>query len=279
MDIEIRDLHFSYESGVQALAGVSLTTGRGETVALVGHNGSGKSTLVKHLNGLLRPDAGEVLIDGKPTADLRVAQIARRVALLFQNPDNQICKGTVWEETVFGPKNLGYPEEKIRDLASDSLAALGLTEMRDRNPHDLGFSERKRLAIASILAMNTEAVVLDEPTAGLDSGEIKLLEAVLRGLRDHGRTVLVISHDMDFVAENMTRAICLGQGRKQYDGGLPGLFGDPALLKRCGLVLPQTVQVGSRLGLSPDRLTPEAVAAGLSEKRPSPSGDHPATSP
>jgi energy-coupling factor transport system ATP-binding protein len=267
MKIEMRDICFRYDGGVEALTDISLSLHPGECVALVGHNGSGKSTLVKHLNGLLRPTHGAVLINGDPTSDKRVAQLAGSVALLFQNPNNQICKGSVVEEVAFGPRNLKYPEQKVRELTAAAIAAMDLSGMEDRNPHDLGLSERKRLAIASVMAMDTGAVVLDEPTAGLDPRELGLLEAMLRTLRDQGKIVLAISHDMDFVAENMTRAVCLGQGRKQYDGSVSGLFKNHTLLDQCGLIPPQAVQVGSRLGLTPDILTPEGLVAVLAKAR------------
>lgn len=267
MEIEIHDLRHCYDGGVEALKDVSLTLRGGECAALVGHNGSGKSTLVKHLNGLLRPTSGAVLVNGEPTEGKRVAQLARQVALLFQNPDNQICKSTVRGEVAFGPRNLKYPEERVRELTAGALKAMDLSAMGDRNPHDLGLSERKRLAIASVMAMDTGAVVLDEPAAGLDPRETRLLEDVLRTLRDEGKIVLTISHDMDFVAENMTRAICLGQGRKQYDGPVSGLFADQALLDQCGLATPQVARAASRLGLAPDTLTPEGLVAALARAR------------
>ncbi len=265
--VEALEIRFSYEDGTEALKGVSLALGRGECAALLGHNGSGKSTLVKHLNGLLRPTSGEVRINGQPTADRRVAQLARDVALLFQNPDNQICKGTVREEVAFGPRNLKYSEDRIRELSAAALEAMDLTGMEEHNPHDLGFSERKRLAVASVLAMDAGCVVLDEPTAGLDPGEIGLLEDVLRTLREQERIVLVISHDMDFVAENMTRAVCLGEGNKLYDGSVPGLFRDSRLLDRCGLIPPQVGQVADRLGLAPESLTPKGLVDALAQSR------------
>ena len=267
MKIEIRNLCHCYDAGVEALTDVSLTLRPEECVALVGHNGSGKSTLVKHLNGLLKPTRGEVRINNVPTTGKRVAQLARLVALLFQNPDNQICKGTVREEVAFGPRNLKYPEDRIRELTSGALKAMDLAGMEDCNPHDLGLSERKRLAIASVIAMDTGAVVLDEPTAGLDPRETGLLEKLLCTLRAEGKIVLTITHDMDFVAENMTRAICLGQGRKLYDGSVPGLFEDQPLLDQCGLTAPSVVQVGSRLKLTPDTLTPEGLVAALARAR------------
>ena len=161
--IEIENLWFQYTSGADVLRDVSLTVYQAERVALLGHNGSGKSTLVKHLNGLLRPRQGNVKLFSTSAADKRVAELAATVALLFQNPDDQICKGTVWDEAAFGPRNLGYPEERVRTLVDTSLEIFDLLPMVKHNPHDLGLSERKRLAMASVLAMDTEIVVLDEP--------------------------------------------------------------------------------------------------------------------
>jgi energy-coupling factor transport system ATP-binding protein len=257
MGIEIEQLSFRYKAGIDALKDVSLTVQQGECVALLGHNGSGKSTLTKHLNGLLRPSQGVVKINGIATIERRVAQLAGTVALLFQNPDNQICKRTVWEEAAFGPKNLGYREERVLELTNASLAAFDLLAFKECNPHDLGYSERKRLAIASVLAMDTGIVVLDEPTAGLDPREISMLEAVLRQLRRDEKIVLIISHDMDFIAENVSRAICLENGRKRFDGSVTELFEDQSLLERCGLLPPQVVQLSSHYKFCLQALTPE----------------------
>lgn len=257
MTVEIRNLSFRYESGVEALKDISFSIQPGERVALLGHNGSGKSTLVRHFNGLLRPSQGEVLINGFSTAGEKVSRLAGMVGLLFQNPDDQICKGTVWDETVFGPENLGYPSERTEALARSALSVFGLMNMKDRNPHDLGLSERKRLAMASVLAMDTGIVVLDEPTAGLDPGEVEMLEAALRRLESAGRIVLIISHDMDFIAENTSRAICLENGCKRFDGNIVDLFYDREILERCGLQAPQVVRLGARFNLRLSTLTPQ----------------------
>lgn len=261
--IEIRNLRFRYDTGPDVLKDVSLSVEQGELVALLGHNGSGKSTLVKHLNGLLRPEHGSVKILGSSTEDTRVSVLAADVALLFQNPEDQICKNTVREEAAFGPRNLGYPEDRVHALVSSALEAFDLLPMGKCNPHDLGGSERKRLALASVVAMDTGIVVLDEPTAGLDPGETAMLESVLRQLKSDGRTVLVITHDMDFVAENMGRAICLEQGRKRFDGDVADLFVRQRLLKQCGLLPPQVVQLTSCLELSSPCLTPEEFIGAL----------------
>ncbi|BBO83400.1 hypothetical protein DSCO28_39660 [Desulfosarcina ovata subsp. sediminis] len=258
MGIEIQGLSYWYDTGVCALKDISLTIQPGECVALLGHNGSGKTTLVKHFNGLLHPSQGVVLINGIPTTERRVAQLAGVVALLFQNPDDQICKRTVWDETAYGPKNLGYANERVREQVNASLSAFDLFTMKERNPHDLSYSERKRLAIASVLAMDTEIVVLDEPTAGLDPREIKLLKAAMRQLQSKGKSVVVISHDMDFIAENMLRAVCLENGRKRFDGSVAELFEEHSfLVEQCGLLPPQVVQLSSYFSLRLQTLTPK----------------------
>ncbi len=267
MSIELDNLCFNYSPDSEALRSISLRIGQGERVALLGHNGSGKSTLAKHLNGLLRPTQGTVKINGQHTARRRVASLAGQVALLFQNPDDQICKRTVWEEAAYGPKNLGHAPERIEELAESSLAALGLLEQKQCNPHDLGFSERKRLAMASVLAMDTDILVLDEPTSGLDPHEIALLESVLKKLASEEKIVLVISHDMDFVAENLDRAVCLEQGRKVFDGPVETLFQDEALMRQCGLLPPQIVRLGAHFGLQPAPRTPEEFIAAWAPNR------------
>lgn len=261
--IKVNDLWFHYTTGKDVLKDISFAVQQGERLALLGHNGSGKTTLVKHLNGLLRPSRGALTICGKSTEDKKVAELAGMVALQFQNPDDQICKGTVWEEVTFGPRNLGYPEERMRTLVNASLDAFELLPMTQRNPHDLGLSERKRLSMASVMSMDTDIVVLDEPTAGLDPRELAMLAGALRRLESKGKTVLVISHDMDFIAENMTRAICLENGEIRFDGKIANLFADHSLMERCGLLPPQTAQLGARLDLNLHNFTPQGVVKAL----------------
>jgi energy-coupling factor transport system ATP-binding protein len=255
--IDIQDLCFSYGNPVNTLQEISLTIKKGEQIALVGHNGSGKSTLVKHLNGLLKPSSGSVLIKGLPTAKSRTARLAGIVALLFQNPDDQICKRTVSAEVAFGPLNLGYSTDKTKALVQKALSSFNLQKYENVNPHDLGYSQRKRLAIASIIAMDTPVIVLDEPTAGLDPQEIRMLESVLNGLKEEKKTVVIISHDMDFIAENTTRAICLSDGRKVFDGDILDFFPQQELLENCGLLCPQIVRLCEHFKLHPRKLTPE----------------------
>jgi energy-coupling factor transport system ATP-binding protein len=263
MSAELRNVTFAYPDGTEALRDVSLSIGNGERIALLGHNGSGKSTLARHLNGLLRPSSGEVWLDGEPTADLPVAELAGKAALLFQNPDDQICKGRVADEVAFGPRNLGFSPVRTGELAADALALFGLDGYDEANPYDLGLSERKRLALASVVAMDTPLLVLDEPTAGLDSFETGLLASALDELGGQGRAVVLISHDMDFVAENCDRAVCLESGRLRFDGPVAELFAREDLLESCGLLPCQMARLSARFALHPARLTPGAFLASL----------------
>ena len=266
MLLRVDAVSFSYGDSVTALENVSFNISAGERVALIGHNGSGKSTLVKLLNGLLKPSAGKVWIKGKDTTMTKTPQLAGQVALLLQNPDDQICKRTVWDEIVFGPNNLGYPAKRIESLVEEALTLFELTPFMKRNPHDLGYSERKRIAMASIVAMDTAVLVFDEPTAGLDPHEISLLIATLKKLQSAGKTVIIISHDMDFVAENISRAIALADGRKVFDGNVRDLFGKPALMTDCGLRQPQVVQLSSDCGLQCAALSPDEYVEELKEQ-------------
>ncbi len=257
MQIKVDNLSFQYAGAISALENVSFDISAGECVALAGHNGSGKSTLVKHLNGLLQPFAGKVFIEGNDTSTESVARLAGHVALLFQNPDDQICKQSVWEEVAFGPKNLGYSAPRIDSLVNMSLYLFDVLDVRAKNPYDLGYSERKRVAMASIVAMDTPVIVFDEPTAGLDSYEISLLINALRTLKNDNKTVIIISHDVDFVAENCTRAICLAGGRQVFDGGVRELFSNQTLLASCGLLPPQVVQLSNHFDMHHPALSPE----------------------
>ncbi len=263
--IDIQNICFSYENSPNALQDLSLEIRQGEQIALVGHNGSGKSTLAKHLNGLHKPSSGQVLIEGQSTENRRTAQLAKSVALLFQNPDDQICKRTVKAEVAFGPQNLGYPDEKVKELVHDSMDMFKLLQHAELNPHDLGYSQRKRLALASVIAMDTSVIVLDEPTAGLDPQEIRMLESAMKKIKTVGKTVIVISHDMDFIAENTTRAICLNGGRKVFDGSILNFFPDETLIESCGLLSPQIARLSAYFKLQPKKLTPEAFIAKLAD--------------
>ena len=203
--ITVEAVSFAYPDGTHALDRVDLAIEPGQRIAIVGQNGSGKSTLVRQLNGLLRPSTGRVLIGGEDIVARHVAQLARTVGLAFQNPDRQIFAGRVRGEVSFGPRNLGQRGMELERAVEGALVATGLEMDGDTNPYDLGYSRRKLLALASILAMGTPIVVLDEPTTGQDARGLERIRRIVADLSADGRTVIAVSHDMRFVAEAFER--------------------------------------------------------------------------
>ena len=200
MDIEVRELCFSYPGGIEALRGVSLKIRQGEQVAIVGQNGAGKSTLVKHFNGLLKPTTGAVLVGEWDTRQHTAAQLAARVGYVFQNPDQQLFSSTVFDEVAFGPRNLRYKKERINALIEDAFQLTMLKGQEKINPYELSPTWRKLVALASILSMDTPIVILDEPTTGQDAVSIERIAHIVKTLRERGKTVIAITHDIDFGA-------------------------------------------------------------------------------
>jgi energy-coupling factor transport system ATP-binding protein len=261
-----------YPNGVRAVDGVTLTIAPGERVAIVGQNGSGKSTLVRHLNGLRRPTEGRVLIDGGDAATRRVADLASVVGLVLQDPDRQIFARTVRAEVSFGPRNLGRRGADLETAVGRALELTGLAADGSVNPYDLGFSRRKLLATASILAMETPVVVLDEPTTGQDARGVERVQRIVRELAAAGRTVIAISHDMRFVAETFARVIVMRDGRIVLDGPPEEIFAEAAwpTLGSTYLEPPLAARVGVRLGLGStptDARLVEALGARAGEAR------------
>ncbi|MBI3747431.1 MAG: ABC transporter ATP-binding protein [Chloroflexi bacterium] len=249
--LETRALVHVYPGGTRAVDGVDLVIGRGERVAIIGQNGSGKTTLVRHFNGLLRPTEGTVLVDGTDAAGRRVAALAASIGLAFQDPDRQIFAARVRSEVAFGPRNLGRSGADLDRAVDEALVATGLDGEAATNPYDLGYSRRKLLAMASILAMNTPVVVLDEPTTGQDARGVARIQRVVAGLAGQGRTVVAISHDMRFVAETFERVVVMGSGRILLDGTPAEVFAEPAwpTLASTYLEPPLAARIGARLGL------------------------------
>jgi energy-coupling factor transport system ATP-binding protein len=249
--ISVEGLVHRYPGGVEAVRGVSLTIEPGEAVAVLGQNGSGKTTLVKHLDGLLRPDAGRVLLDGAPTDDRSVAELARTVGFVFQNPDDQLFERSVEREVAFGPRNLGVAPGDIAALVTRSLAAVGLAGERTTNPYDLDLSRRKLVALAGILAMDPAVLVLDEPTTGQDARGVARIQRVVASIAAEGRTVIAISLDMRFVAETFQRVVVMAEGRVALDGTPGEVFAASAwpTLASTYLEPPLAARVGARLGL------------------------------
>lgn len=248
MRIEIKDLHHTYPTGVKALNGITLTIETGEQVAIVGQNGAGKTTLVKHLNGLLQPTSGSVFIGDWDTSKHQVAKLASRVGYVFQNPDEQLFTKNVHLEVSFGPKNLGYEAEKVEALVEDALNLTELTTQKETNPYDLSPTWRKMVALASIIAMDTPIIIFDEPTTGQDAANITRMAEAIAALRDRGKTVITITHDIDFCAENFERVIALSQGRVLLDGPANDVLGQEETLAQTYVDPPQLTRLGLRLG-------------------------------
>jgi energy-coupling factor transport system ATP-binding protein len=248
MNIEIKDLHFTYPAGVEALRGISLNIDSGEQVAIVGQNGAGKTTLVKHLNGLLLPTRGQVLIGDWDTTRHSVAKLAKRVGYVFQNPDEQLFSKNVGLEVAFGPRNLGFASEQVQTLVKDALAMTELSDKTETNPYDLSPTWRKMVALASVIAMDTPIVIFDEPTTGQDSVNITRISHAIKALRERGKTVITITHDIDFCAENFERVIAMAQGKVLLDGKMNDVLSQDEILATTYVDPPQLTRLGKRLG-------------------------------
>ena len=261
--LELRGVTFTYPGGTRALDGIDLSIQPGERVAIIGQNGSGKSTLVRHLDGLLRPDEGTVLHDGVDIRAERVARLAGRVGVVFQNPDRQIFSGRVRSEVAFGPRMLGRRDPELGERVGAALEAVDLADLADANPYDLGYSRRKLLALASILAMGTPVVVLDEPTTGQDLRGIRRVRSIVDGVAAEGRTVIAVSHDMRFVAETFERVVVMAAGRIVLDGPPSEIFAETAwpVLAATYVEPPLPARVGARLGLGSTPTEASLVAA------------------
>jgi energy-coupling factor transport system ATP-binding protein len=250
MKIIVDNLRFTYPGNVEAIRGVSMEINPGEQVAMVGQNGAGKTTLVRHFNGLLKPSEGSVMVGDWDTRQYSVARLASRVGYVFQNPDEQLFCKTVHEEVGFGPRNLGFPAEKVEALIESTLALTDLTDKKEINPYELSPTWRKMVAVASVVAMDTPVVILDEPTTGQDAASVQRMAAVIAELRRAGKTVIAITHDIDFCAENFERVVALSQGQVLLDGPAGQVLGEEEMLARTYVEPPQLVRLAKRLGIA-----------------------------
>lgn len=240
-----------------ALAGVSLEIREGESIGIIGQNGSGKTTFVKHLNGLLRPTQGRVLVDGQDTRKTRVSQLARTVGYVFQNPDHQIFAGKVWDEVSFGPKNLRLPAAELEQTVREALETMGLTELADRHPYTLSRGQRQRLAIAAVLSMRSRVLMLDEPMGGQDRAQVGRLLRTMANLRTNGHTTIMVSHDLEIIAASCARAIVFRGGRVILDGPVREVFARTEELAQTFLKAPQVARFSLARGLPRVALTVE----------------------
>lgn len=265
MNISMRDLHFGYDAAQTVLRGISIEIRSGERVALIGQNGSGKTTLVKHLNSLLRPTRGEVIVGDWNTREHSVAQMARRVGLVFQNPEEQIFKNRVTDEIAFGLANLGLPHNEIAQRVNAVLARTALTAYCNAHPYELLPSQRRWVALASILALATPILVLDEPTTGQDAHGLVRLGALVDELAREGKTIIAITHDMDWCAEHFERVIVLKQGRMLIDGDSRRVFAQPDVLAETFIEPPQVTRLGMALNLPQTVVTVDKFLAAMRE--------------
>ncbi len=282
--IKTENLHFEYtndETGgkFSVLGGIDLEINRGEFLAVLGHNGSGKSTLAKHFNAILVPTSGKVWIEGYDTSDESVTfDIRRRVGMVFQNPDNQMVANIVEEDVAFAPENLGVPPEEIRRRVDSALEAVGMSAFKKHAPHMLSGGQKQRIAIAGVLAMQPDIIVLDEPTAMLDpSGRREILDAVKKLNREQKMTVVLITHYMD-EAVQADRVVVIDNGRIKMDGKPTEVFPQVEQLKALGLDVPQATELIYRLNragvkLNPQVLDSEECIRVLAEKYDSITGD------
>jgi len=246
--IKVKDIYFTYPNGVEALKGVSLTIPDGEFIAIMGQNGAGKTTLVKHFNGLLKPTRGEVTVDGINIREVSVAKLARKVGFAFQNPDHQLFCETVEDEVAFALRNFGFEEGAIKKRVTWALKLLGVEQYRQTSPFMLSGGERKRVALASVLAWNPKVVILDEPTIGQDHQQKEKLRQFIVQLNAQKKTVIIVTHDVEFVAECNPRVVLMADGKIVADGNAGEILTNSKLVAQASIVPPQITQI--LLGLS-----------------------------
>jgi len=247
--LEAREIRYRYPHGMEAIRGISFHIRKGEKIALVGPNGAGKSTLLMMFNGMIRPDAGIILFDNQPirydAASLRM--LRKRVGFVLQNPDRQIIAPTVYQDVAFGPTNLGYSETEVREAVTLALRYVGLEGFERRPPHQLSGGEKKRVAIAGVLAMDPDVLVFDEPTSGLDPAGSEDIIELLDELNHEGKTVIISTHDVELAYPWVDRAILLLEGKILQEGIPEVAFGNPEFVRRAHLSLPTLLELHTEL--------------------------------
>lgn len=241
--IEAKNVCFTYPNGVEALKNVSVTIQDGEFVAIMGQNGAGKTTLVKHFNGLLKSTKGQVLVDGVDVKKVSVATLARDVGFVFQNPDHQLFSETVEEEISFALRNFGFKEDVTKSRVTWALNLLSLTQYRTASPFMLSGGERKRVALASVLAWDPKMLILDEPTIGQDYQQKEKLRQFILQMRTQKKTVIMVTHDVEFVAECNPRVLLMREGKITADGEANKILTNPEILTAASIVPPQIAQI------------------------------------
>lgn len=246
--LELKNVTFRYPNGYTAVEDINLAFDKGEKAAIIGQNGAGKTTTVKLMNGLLKPSAGEVLVDGESTKKNTTATIAKKVGYVFQNPDDQIFQDTIYKEIAFGLKKSGLHASQIEKKVLEAAQMCGLENDLQEHPYNLSYSKRKFITIAAIVAMDPQVVILDEPTAGQDRKSTELLGKIIDDLTAQNKAVITITHDMEFVVKEFKRVIVMAEKRKRRDSNPRDIFWDYDLLKLSNLKQPYICQLADKLG-------------------------------
>lgn len=247
--VELKNVSFSYPNGFKAVDNVSMKINKGDKIAIVGQNGAGKTTTVKMMNGLLRPSEGEVFVNGKNTEDLTTAQISRKVGYVFQNSKDQIFNATVYEEIAYALRAFNLDEEEVDRRVRDAAKLCYVEEYLEDNPYDLPTSFMKFVTIAIVIANDCETIILDEPTAGLDLFEKSWLENIMEEVLSRGKTLIIITHDMDFVVKNFKDVLVMANKELIKEGTPNQVFGNEEVLERAYLKKPTIAQLATNLGL------------------------------
>ncbi len=259
--IEFHNVFFSYQPGKDILKNINLKVNKGELLAILGPNGAGKTTLIKHINGLLKPQRGYVEVLGMNTKETTVAVLARHVGFVFQNPDHQLFAETVEKEIMFALINFNFPENEIKERVEKILHELDLIEYRNRSPFMLSGGERKRVALASVLCYDPSILILDEPTIGQDYRQKLNLINLINKLNKEGKTVIIVTHDIEFVADFIPRCIIMSDGRIVADGPTEEVLTNSKLLLENSLLPPQLVEISLALNISPPTINFEKLVS------------------
>jgi len=258
--IQVVDLDFEYPDGTQALKDINLEINREDFIALIGQNGSGKTTLSKCLNGLYKPTAGDIVVDGLNSKDSSIVQMVRRVGYVFQNPDHQLFNSNCWDEIAYGPRNIQLSADEVKERVDEAIQVVGLPKIyHDEHPFFLSKGLRQRVAIASILALRPHVIIVDEPTTGQDIKQSREIMDFLKDLNEkHGHTIIIITHDMPIVGQYARRVVAMAQARIMADGPTRDVFTRAEMLEKTFLAPPQITQLAQsdpKLGYDPGTLT------------------------
>ncbi|MFT9819417.1 energy-coupling factor ABC transporter ATP-binding protein [Lysinibacillus sp. NPDC056185] len=266
-ELQLKNVSFAYPDGTKALENLTLTVPAGQRLAIIGQNGAGKTTAVKLMNGLLKPTDGEVYVADWNTKDYTTAQVSRKVGYVFQNPDDQIFHNNVELEVQFGPKNMGFDPERVAMLTDWAMELCGISNVSQENPYNLPYSVRKFVTIASVLAMDSDVNILDEPTAGQDRVGLDLLSVLLDELERKGKTVIAITHDMEFVTNYFSRIVVMANRRIIADDVSEHIFYNHAILEESMLKPPAVAKMANILGLEKGIMTKGQLLSVLKKKR------------